>query len=185
MCSSDLELAFIEKEVPIAKNKYVLKKESISTINYPARTGGADGDSRGEHVLLARADQTVGTGIIGLLSAARVGASHLESEGIGVMNVFSLDRRIKFFFLRHRSCGLKLPNGWFGRPYENRLSLVKAEAHDDALIIELDHPLHLIFHGIPTLESKTDGLHLTDFNALVFEWKEAGETQHPHRKKSE
>lgn len=27
------ELAFIEKEVPIAKNKYVLKKESISTIN--------------------------------------------------------------------------------------------------------------------------------------------------------
>lgn len=51
------------------------------------------------------------------------------------MNVFSLDRRIKFFFLRHRSCGLKLPNGWFGRPYENRLSLVKAEAHDDALII--------------------------------------------------
>ena len=90
------------------------------------------------------------------------------------MNVFSLDRRIKFFFLRHRSCGLKLPNGWFGRPYENRLSLVKAEAHDDALIIELNHPLHLIFHGIPTLESKTDGLHLTDFNALVFEWKEAG-----------
>ncbi len=99
------------------------------------------------------------------------------------MNVFSLDRRIKFFFLRHRSCGLKLPNGWFGRPYENRLSLVKAEAHDDALIIELDHPLHFIFHGIPTLESKADGLHLTDFDALVFEWKEAGETQHPHRER--
>ena len=99
------------------------------------------------------------------------------------MNVFSLDRRIKFFFLRHRSCGLKLPNGWFGRPYENRLSLVKAEAHDDALIIELNHPLHLIFHGIPTLESKTDGLHLTDFNALVFEWKEAKETQRPHRER--
>ena len=99
------------------------------------------------------------------------------------MNVFSLDRRIKFFFLRHRSCGLKLPNGRFGRPYENRLSLVKAEAHDDALIIELDHPLHLIFHGIPTLESKTDGLHLTDFNALVFEWKEASGDQRPHRER--
>lgn len=68
------------------------------------------------------------------------------------MSMFSPDRRIKFFFLRHRSCGLKLPNGWFGRPYDNRLSLVEVEIHDDALIIELDHPLHLIFHGIPTLE---------------------------------
>ena len=53
------------------------------------------------------------------------------------MSVFSPDRRIKFFFLRHRSCGLKLPNGWFGRPYDNRLSLVEVEIHDDALVIEL------------------------------------------------
>ena len=97
------------------------------------------------------------------------------------MKVFSLDRRIKFFFLRHRSSGLKLPNGWFGRPYENRLSLVKAEVHDDALIIDLDHPLRLIFHGIPTLESNADGLHLANFDALVFEWKEVGGDQRPHR----
>ena len=99
------------------------------------------------------------------------------------MSIFPVDWRIRLFFLRHRSCGLKLPDGWFGRPYENRLLLVEVEVHDDTLIIELDHPLHLIFHGIPTLESKTDGLHLTDFNALVFEWKEAGETQHPHRER--
>ena len=97
------------------------------------------------------------------------------------MNVFSLDRRIKFFFLRRRSCGLKLPNGWFGRPYDNGLSLVEAEVRDDALIIEPDHPLRLIFHGIPTLESKANGLHLTNFDALVFEWKEVGGDQRPHR----
>ena len=97
------------------------------------------------------------------------------------MNVFSLDRRIKFFFLRRRSCGLKLPNRWFGRPYDNGLSLVEAEVRDDALIIEPDHPLRLIFHGIPTLESKANGLHLTNFDALVFEWKEVGGDQRPHR----
>lgn len=99
------------------------------------------------------------------------------------MNAFSLDRKIKSFFLRHRSCGLKLPDGWFGRPYDNRLSLTKVEVHDDTLVIELSFPLHLLFHGIPTLESKADGLHLTNFDTLVFEWSEVGGSRRQHHKR--
>ena len=85
------------------------------------------------------------------------------------MSIFPVDWRIRLYFLRHRRCHVKLPDGWFGRPYDSYYSLVKVEIDDDTLTIELTFSLRLIFRGIPELESKADGLHLTDFDTFIFE----------------
>lgn len=89
--------------------------------------------------------------------------------------------RLKLFFLRHSSCGLKLPSGWFGRPHDNYLSLVRAYGRDGALIVDLDFPLHLTFYGAPAIEWAKDGLYFTGFSTLTVEWCEAGtNTRRPH-----
>lgn len=95
--------------------------------------------------------------------------------------MLSREQRIRLFFAWNGSCGLKLPRGWFGRPYDNRLSLVCVCVDGDSMVIELDFPIRLLFKGIPTLESMKNKLCLTGFNSLKVEWKEAGNSQLIHR----
>ena len=78
------------------------------------------------------------------------------------------------------AAGLKLPNGWFGCPYDNLHELTRSEiAHGD-LILELDGQLALTFSG-PTVASISDGiLRLAGFTVLVWDWREYGSTMTHH-----
>jgi hypothetical protein len=43
------------------------------------------------------------------------------------------------FFAEHGGASLRLPSGWFGRPYDNQHQLTEARSHGEAVVIRLDH----------------------------------------------
>ncbi|UJA21144.1 hypothetical protein HJD18_13590 [Thermoleophilia bacterium SCSIO 60948] len=80
-----------------------------------------------------------------------------------------------------RVFGLKLPTGWFGRPYDNLHELTLVEPRRHRLLIELDHRLLLSFAGRPLVAAEGKEASITAFDQLVFDWSEYGEPT-PHCK---
>ncbi|MSP13841.1 MAG: hypothetical protein EXR62_12905 [Chloroflexi bacterium] len=68
--------------------------------------------------------------------------------------------------------GLVLPDGWFGRPYDNTHQLTHLEIWSHKLLIELDDQLLLIFTDIKKVRIENSELLLTDFVQLVFDYQE-------------
>ena len=89
---------------------------------------------------------------------------------------------VREFFRRVDHAGLVLPNGWFGRPYDNLLQLTRVEADETSLLIELDGQLILTFAGEPKLTASDRGLRLSRFVSLAWDWTEFGTTvlHHEH-----
>lgn len=87
---------------------------------------------------------------------------------------------VRDFFARVGYAGLILPNGWFGRPYDNLLQLTRSEASEGALVLELDGQLVLTFAGEPRLASSDRGLRLTGFASVAWDWTEFGSTASHH-----
>jgi hypothetical protein len=70
---------------------------------------------------------------------------------------------------------LFLPDGWFGRPYDNQHSLTFIEESDDTLTLVLDKKLTLRFEGLKSVEKRNCQLVFVGYDKLWFEWKSFGE----------
>ena len=82
---------------------------------------------------------------------------------------------INTWFKREWTCGLVLPDGWFGRPYDNQHCLTEVSDEDCRLHLILDKRLHLTFLGDVMINDK--GLELeVAFDKCLFNWQEYGST---------
>ena len=82
--------------------------------------------------------------------------------------------RVLEFFASVGYAGLILPNGWFGRPYDNLHQLTRAEVIDGDLVVELDEQLVLTFRGPAQASTSANRLRLAGFSALLWDWQEYG-----------
>jgi hypothetical protein len=69
---------------------------------------------------------------------------------------------------------LMLPDGWFGRPYDNQHALTSVDESGDALTLVLDKKLTLHFEGLKSVEKRNRELVFGPFDTLRFEWKSFG-----------
>ena len=79
---------------------------------------------------------------------------------------------------------LQLPDGWFGRPWDNQHELTYCVAREKRLLVELDHHLLLVFDGplksrreVGEADADAFALHtlvLDDFAQCVFDQREYG-----------
>ena len=95
--------------------------------------------------------------------------------------MMSVTDQITEWFSRVKRAGLVLPDGWFGRPYDNifHLSYVKQRPHK--LIIELDDQWLLVMTDVGGISVRDDLLSLEGFVQLVFDWQQMDNLQ-PHVK---
>jgi hypothetical protein len=56
----------------------------------------------------------------------------------GAHNAAVVDAVIAFF-AEHRGASLRLPSGWFGRPYDNLHQLTEGRTQGEAVLVRLDH----------------------------------------------
>lgn len=81
---------------------------------------------------------------------------------------------IRGWFQRTSGGGLILPDGWFGRPYDNIHQLTTVTEDKDVLRIELDGQISLTFFGNVRIEDQGSELVIKGFSRLHFDWKEYG-----------
>ena len=77
-------------------------------------------------------------------------------------------RFISQWFEREEGAGLVLPDGWYGRPFDNLLNLISIERDAIVLVIELDSGLVLHFTGLRNIQSHGHDLVFSDFDSLQF-----------------
>jgi hypothetical protein len=81
---------------------------------------------------------------------------------------------LRDWFEREGGAGLVLPDGWYGRPFDNVHTLVSVNHEANDLTIELERNLLLHFRGLRNLESRDHDLVFTDFDYLQFKWAGIG-----------
>ncbi|PNH91802.1 hypothetical protein [Vibrio diazotrophicus] len=64
--------------------------------------------------------------------------------------------------------GLKLPDGWFGRPYDNQHKLTWVADRDNKLILELDNQMYLTFTKPIQLKASDSEFIVDDFQQIIF-----------------
>ena len=69
---------------------------------------------------------------------------------------------------------LLLPDGWYGRPYDNQHALTSVEESGTTLIIVLDRKLMLRFDGLKSVKVHNRELVLGPFEKLRFDWERLG-----------
>ncbi len=89
--------------------------------------------------------------------------------------------QVQAFCRRHRP-GLKLPDGWFGRPFDNQHVLTAAREADDGLLLELDGRLRMMLRGpVEVVVDPGRRLELTGFTSLSWERQDYGSSGRAHR----
>lgn len=78
-------------------------------------------------------------------------------------------KRIEEWTETNQSFGIELPDGWFGRPYDNQHKITWAEERPNKIIIELDQQLFLIFTKPVTISKSGKNLIFSDFKQLTFD----------------
>lgn len=78
------------------------------------------------------------------------------------------------WFTRVRVASLVLPNGWFGRPYDNLHELTWAGATRHKLLVELDSQLLLILTDPGDVDFDSAELRITGCVQVVLDWQEYG-----------
>lgn len=98
------------------------------------------------------------------------------------MNVFSLDPENQVLLPQAPMVQLKLPNGWFGRPYDNDPVIGRGRSPRRCTNHRAGSPSASYFPWHSNLEcsKRTDSL-WPILTHSVFEWKEVGGDQRPHR----
>ena len=76
---------------------------------------------------------------------------------------------IEKWIKKNESFGLKLPDGWFGRPYDNQHKITWMQERPNKLIIELDEQLFLIFTKPTVVEPSGKDLTISGFKQLSFD----------------
>lgn len=69
-------------------------------------------------------------------------------------------------FADHRP-SLRLPTGWFGRPYDNQHRLTWSAVRGNTLLVELDGLQELILMDVGRIEVTDDSLVLSDVGYVV------------------
>ena len=77
------------------------------------------------------------------------------------------------------AAGLKLPTGWFGRPYDNEHRLTSAHVLADRLVMELDGQMILMLAHPTEIEVDGTCLRLSGFSHGALDWDEYGSGR-PH-----
>lgn len=78
------------------------------------------------------------------------------------------------WFREVRGAGLILPDGWFGRPYDNIFHLTSRAVRAQWLIMELDALILLIIRMPATVRWEGECLTISGFPLCIFAWKEHG-----------
>jgi len=90
-----------------------------------------------------------------------------------VANV-TTEKWVDAWFQRTGGGSLVLPDGWFGRPFDNLHQLTFSCARPNAILIELDDQLHLLLNGSVQIVEEDAALVLKGFTSCVFVWLEYG-----------
>ena len=90
------------------------------------------------------------------------------------MKVQEIAKEITKWFQRTGGGGLILPDGWFGRPYDNIHQLTFIEIRSCKIIIELDEQLHLLLTEPKSITCTNGEIILGGFRQCVFDWQEYG-----------
>ena len=69
---------------------------------------------------------------------------------------------------------LLLPDGWYGRPYDNQHALTSVEESGETLTIVLDQKLTLRFEGLKSVKAQKRELTFGPFDKLRFDWESFG-----------
>jgi hypothetical protein len=81
---------------------------------------------------------------------------------------------VRRWFEARSGGSLMLPDGWYGRPYDNLHCLTSVSDDGRSLTIELDDHLTLRFDGRVSITRKGTDLVLSLFDKLVFKWRAFG-----------
>lgn len=65
-----------------------------------------------------------------------------------------------------------LPDGWFGRPYDNlyQHNEIQVVCSNDGIRVDLDSNTRLIIYNLLTVEVEKENLVFKDFDRVVFSW---------------
>jgi len=81
---------------------------------------------------------------------------------------------VRVWFQTAGAAGLILPDGWFGRPFDNLHRLTYLEARRYRLVLELDDQVLLIFDRPEVARVESSELVIEGFSQCVFDWLEYG-----------
>lgn len=90
------------------------------------------------------------------------------------MSSASVLAEIRRFFADWDGAGLKLPDGWFGRPHDNVLELTDCRTSDAVLIVELDHRHLLVVEGGFAVDRNGQELSIYGFSSALWRWTDYG-----------
>jgi hypothetical protein len=86
----------------------------------------------------------------------------------------SFARDIEHWFGTEWGGSMVLPDGWFGRPYDNQHMLTSVTENDGEVTLVLDDILRLHFTGLKSVRANGHELILGPFEHLRFEWTPYG-----------
>jgi hypothetical protein len=96
---------------------------------------------------------------------------------MGFLFETSTVKPMKKWFAKNKVFGLILPEGWFGRPYDNNHRLTLLEERKNKLIVEVDEQLYFLLTK-PLECSIVDGnLVISNFQQLTFDRQSYGDMQ--------
>lgn len=100
-------------------------------------------------------------------------ADPLTGDAVSVRTLDTLTR----FCASARTVGVVLPDGWFGRPFDNRMTLTGSEIRDKTVVLQFDHVGSLMFTGQASATTEAGAVCLSGFDDLQFEWRGADDDQ--------
>ncbi len=83
------------------------------------------------------------------------------------------------WFGRVKLASLELPDGWFGRPYDNLHQLTWSAATSHKLLLELDHQLLLVITDPRGMDVNESEVRLNGCLQVTLDWQEFGNMR-PH-----
>jgi hypothetical protein len=86
---------------------------------------------------------------------------------------------VQHWFEKEWGGSLLLPDGWYGRPYDNQHALTSVDQNGGTLTVVLDGKLTLDFEGLKSVEARAGELVFGSFEKLIFHWESYG----PHTSK--
>lgn len=87
----------------------------------------------------------------------------------------SFETTIRKWFTIHVGGSLVLPDGWYGRPYDNQQTLVSISEEPRRLTLVLASPsVSLSFEGLRSINEGIDEIVFASFDKLVFESENTG-----------
>jgi hypothetical protein len=94
-------------------------------------------------------------------------------------NASRIARAVEDFFGEHEVASLRLPTGWFGRPYDNWHELNEVTLEDDVVVVRIDEVQVLRLHAV-TARVNGRALQVTIRDGY-WEWTTYGGTDRHHQ----